>query len=457
MKIKTVNINQSIVSRIEMLEGRKHLVFPVVALVEGVHNDLFYPKEEINKLPFTWNGIPVPINHPKNTDGLPVSANSPDIIDSHVIGRLWNVYANEEKLHGEIWVDMAKADIVDSSIIGKLKTNGKMEISTGLYLDTDGVEGKWNDEEYVSTASNYHPDHLAILPDTNGACNFEDGCGIRTNEISHNDLWQQLQQIVRQSVKNTVDSYEYNYVVDVFNDYFIFEKTKDDKTKYYKHNYKIKDNVASIEGEAIEVKREVKYEPVVNELTQKNKEVQKMTKLELFVNAVIEDEKTEFTVNDKEALMKMSLCQLHKIYPDVNVDVKEECPEVKANVGSKSAAQKAAEAGAGDISVKVDDVKKPTFNELLDAADDDTKEMITNGIKMHKDKKSKVIASILANANNTFTKEQLESKHIGELEAIAKLAHVEPNYEGSNGGPVGNADESVEVMETPTINWDEKK
>jgi len=128
VNLKSLKIN--VESREEVHNGKVHLVFPVVALVEGVHNDVFYPSKEIAKSALAWNGIPVPVYHPKDEDGVAISANDPTIIDDVVIGRFYNVSfdVDSNKLKGEVWIDVDKADVVDASVLEILKNGENMEI-----------------------------------------------------------------------------------------------------------------------------------------------------------------------------------------------------------------------------------------------------------------------------------------------------------------------------------------
>src|SRR5690606_1872073 len=63
----TFNLKKTPV-RFEMLEGRQHLVVPMVMLTEGVHcgsqGCLFYPEEELAKVPAVWNYKPIVVYHP---------------------------------------------------------------------------------------------------------------------------------------------------------------------------------------------------------------------------------------------------------------------------------------------------------------------------------------------------------------------------------------------------------
>ena len=58
--------NYSIQSKI--LNGKKHIVVPVVMMVEGVHSGshgpIFHSAEELGRFPESWNGIPITIPHP---------------------------------------------------------------------------------------------------------------------------------------------------------------------------------------------------------------------------------------------------------------------------------------------------------------------------------------------------------------------------------------------------------
>ena len=172
---------------IRKFEGRDHLVAPVVMLVEGVHagslGPIYYPSEEIAKFPGAWNGIPIPIYHPEQ-DGFPVSANSPEILESRNAGRVFGARSVEggKKLKAELWFDVAKLQAIDPSLLTRINSGETVEVSTGLFLEEEEKEGVWNGETYMAIARNFRPDHLAVLPGATGACSVADGCGIRANE-----------------------------------------------------------------------------------------------------------------------------------------------------------------------------------------------------------------------------------------------------------------------------------
>jgi hypothetical protein len=159
--------------------GRRYLVSPVVALREGILNDIYVSAAEFGKFATSWQGRPVPISHPK-ADGSPISANTPDIWANDVLGHLWNVEVDAGALKGEIWIDLDKAQLMGPramQIVNKLRANQSMEVSTGYFCEMEVAPGQWGGKSYTGVARNIRPDHLALLPDETGACSWADGCG----------------------------------------------------------------------------------------------------------------------------------------------------------------------------------------------------------------------------------------------------------------------------------------
>jgi len=173
--------------RSEMHEGKKHLVVPVVMMVEGVHNGshgpLLHTISELGKFPEAWNGIPVCIGHPQE-NGTSISANSPDIIESQTVGRVYNTHVEGTKLKAEAWLDEEKLKKLSPQAYEYIKQGRPLDVSVGVFTEDDFVEGDWNGERYTAVAKNHRPDHLALLPGGVGACSWADGCGVRANEKS---------------------------------------------------------------------------------------------------------------------------------------------------------------------------------------------------------------------------------------------------------------------------------
>ena len=166
----------------QTMDGKEHMVVPVVAIKTGVVNNRFYSSEQLKAFAHVWNGVPVPVGHPQ-ADGKAVTANQPMFEEKTNIGKFYNVNFEDDKLKGEIWIDIDKAKRLGyEAILNHFDGGNLMEVSTGLFSEFDNTPGVWNGQAYVTAVKNIHPDHLALLPNEKGACSVEDGCGaLRTN------------------------------------------------------------------------------------------------------------------------------------------------------------------------------------------------------------------------------------------------------------------------------------
>ena len=176
-------------TRRDTFDGREHLVVPVVAVREGVLNGMLLLFEEFSAYPSAWEGIPLPVNHPKKGSS-PVSANTPDILQSAVLGRFFNIELDEvqKSLKGEMWIDILKAQAHADGpeIIQRLEAGDSLEVSTAYFADLEDKAGVFNGKNYDGIQRNLRPDHLALLPHSKGACSWDDGCGApRLNEVKY--------------------------------------------------------------------------------------------------------------------------------------------------------------------------------------------------------------------------------------------------------------------------------
>lgn len=305
-------------------QGVEYLVVPGVILVEGVHNGYFYPVEEIEKWAEEWNGVPVPVHHPKDDEGNYISAQIPEVL-MECAGRIWNTTFDPEisGLRTEFWIDTTKVGKdVQQEII-----DGKMEVSTGLFADHEIQQGDWHGEAYQAILRNFTPDHVAILPGGIGACSWEDGCGIRVNENnpysrkevehtvkdeksvekeralktneasegngdgmvkaflktlaekvgfrilepSHEDIRRKISSELQKKFKADSDGYVDVWVREVFDKYCIYER----EDSLWKQSYTLDANdMVEFVGDPLEVVLETKYVPVVRTVAaEKQKQV----------------------------------------------------------------------------------------------------------------------------------------------------------------------------------------
>jgi hypothetical protein len=174
--------------RTEKLDGKDYLVAPVTPIVEGVHNGEYVSYEElVSPYADIWNGRPLPVTHPMDANNEPVTAGSPTVMESSVVGFLFNVQAREDirGISGELWIDLVKAETVPggSKVVQLLQAGQPLEVSTGYYTFVDNTKGVFinprtgAEEKYTGVQVQLKPDHLALLPNDEGACSWKDGCG----------------------------------------------------------------------------------------------------------------------------------------------------------------------------------------------------------------------------------------------------------------------------------------
>lgn len=182
--------NSDYTVREEVYQGKKYMVVPVTMMVEGVHHGsagpLFHSITELGKIPESWNGRPVTIQHPEE-DGIMLSANSPEVAEMYSVGFVFNTYVHDKALKAEAWLDIDRLRKISMNAYEYINSHSPLEISLGMFSEEDMVEGDWNGEHYIGVSHSYRPDHLALLPDGVGACSWKDGCGVRVNKKKGGD------------------------------------------------------------------------------------------------------------------------------------------------------------------------------------------------------------------------------------------------------------------------------
>lgn len=176
-----VNISGKV--RYDQIGGRAYLVAPMTMIDPGVvlngsRGRLIYPLDELTQSADRWNGMPIVLEHPANNE----SARQPKILDAKGMGFVFNTEVNG-KLTAEGWFDVEKTAMLDERILPAIKNGSKIELSTGLRVaEIEETAGVLNGENYDGIARDYQPDHLAILPDSKGACSVKAGCGVNNEE-----------------------------------------------------------------------------------------------------------------------------------------------------------------------------------------------------------------------------------------------------------------------------------
>lgn len=169
-----------------MVKNKEYLVAPLTLIVPGVLNGsdgpLFYPPEQIAASCKDWEGMPLVANHPKK-DGRYVSANTDGVLRKAGLGVVRNPRVTDSgKLVAEGWFDVAKCNKVDPRILYNVRNGKPVELSTGLFTQNKAAYGVYNKKAFNAIATDYIPDHVAILMDERGACSLDDGCGVLVNK-----------------------------------------------------------------------------------------------------------------------------------------------------------------------------------------------------------------------------------------------------------------------------------
>lgn len=446
MQHVTINFKANV--RFDMMESREYLVAPCVSIVEGVHagsnGPLYYPAEELAKTPQVWNHKPVVVYHPQ-INGQGVSACDPAILSTRKIGLMMNTEFDPEinGLRHEIWIDVAKCAEVDERVLDAVHNCEIMECSTGLWTDNEAAEGEWEGEPYSIIARNFRPDHLALLPDKIGACSVADGAGfMRVNSaddlsnegvflgqqwaadffpileaagVDTQRLTQNKKKMGHEAIRSAIASklnqgkeMADSFIEEVYDKFFIFFRNGD----LFMQKYKAEDGDVTFSGLAEQVFRVIEYRTaggkvVANEQVRSKMKGQGIMDKQTLIAALIENEGTRFTEDDKEFLDTLELEQLQRLEP---VERKKEPETPAANVQPEPK----------------DEPSKPvTLEDHLAAMPAEMQGMIREGIATYKADKQRLINTITANERNTFTAEQLNAMANDQLRSIAALASKE--------------------------------
>jgi len=458
----------------QQLNGKTHIVVPVVMMVEGVHvgshGPILHLAEELGRYPESWDGIPVTIGHPL-VNGTYVSANNPAVLQDWATGRIFNTRMDGSVLRAEAWLDEEDLERVSEETLHRLNDGDLIEVSIGIFSDEEMITGTWNTESYNAIARNYRPNHLALLPDEVGACSITDGCGIRVNkkgetkvteqkiivnnenqsqvlkelnhlgfsinEVGHNEIREKIGQVVYGFDGNGLD----NYLEEVYTDYFVyaqFNNHVEPRTrKLYKQSYAIDDaNDVKLNGEPIHVKREIRYDniPSVNSeervvtkrVIQKNNKKSMCTEcVKKLADELIANKATAWNEDDREYLETQSETQLEKMTPPV---VEE--PEVNTVKPTR------------EEILAVLSEKPMTTEEFMRVASPEVASQMQEGLELHTNQKNEMVSQIMANTDQ-WTEDELNSKEFKELQKLHKVVVKEEGTVYLGSGNLGGKTQVV--------------
>lgn len=166
-------------SKTVIVEGRSYVLAKATLIngprvMAGSGGRIYYPAAATDRSAPLWDGRPVVINHPVRGE----SANSPQVWETSRVGWLFNSKSHAGYLRADVYIDTEKLGKVAPKVLDRLATRSPLSISTGLRIEGKREKGYAAGGEYDMVANVYFPDHLAILPDQQGACSVHDGCSL---------------------------------------------------------------------------------------------------------------------------------------------------------------------------------------------------------------------------------------------------------------------------------------
>lgn len=227
---------------------------------------------------------------------------------------------------------------------------------------------------------------------------------------------------------------------------FVYESWSD--YNLYAQDFSIKsDGTVVLSGDRVQVRPETRFVPVKVEAgegtgltTQSSGNSQEVTHVdkEKLVQDLISNTQTQFTDEDREWLMTLESTQLEKLIPKpVQAGTEEEEEQEQETPPTQNSRTTASEKP-----------KPITLSEYIANAPAEMQEVLKSGLKMHQQRKNALIASLIGNARNKFSKEYLEKQDIETLENLVALANVQPDYTGA-GAVLRDQDSNDDQPEAP--------
>lgn len=299
MSTRRINIVTTVNAANVSKTGNTYLIKDVVHAIDGiVLNRRLYPGEELKKSVGRLNGKPAPAGHPKDRNGRFISASNGEALAAAWIG----AYCQNSRHEGgramvDIVVngDQAQALPIGKRVVKRLDdaiagTNtSPVGVSSGLNLTEVNAQGTSLGKEYSSIATNLDFDHVAILLDERPAGTPEEGVGMFLNAEGNEEpvevvtinvdaedkraagwkAW--LMRLVGNGNEVSFDQItsglyasmpEGSWIRDVYDRYAIWT---DRDGKYWRQDYSVSsDGSVAFSGQAVEVVREVTYQPITN-------------------------------------------------------------------------------------------------------------------------------------------------------------------------------------------------
>ena len=457
--------------RIEIFNGKEHLVIPCVAAIEGVLNKAFLPISSLEASLPAWEGVSVTMAHPKQY-GQEVSANTKFAQEEFVVGKFFNVSIDGIKFKGEFWICLESLENHErgSIFLQKIEDGETIEVSTAYWAKISDNAGVYKGKSYNGIQYDLVPNHVAILVDEIGACSVSDGCGApRTNKEINVDeeneevtncaergenLLSKLKQKLGEGVLDSIESNRLSFgdiqdsirtqisqderadtfiwIIDIWDNEVVFGREfANGEVDLVSRSYSIG---ASPEyevtlGDAVEVERVVSYKPVSNS----EEETVDMDRDNL-IEQLATNDAVPF---DKDQLQKLDDATLNKWkkYLEFNDSATSSDDDPPAPAATPPAAP--APAAAPPEPAPVTNALTKDVADALNKLGATGIEQIINSAKHLQEQRQQehnaLVSRLVANERCTVPEKSLRSMDLETLQSVARMA-VGSNYSGA-GGP----------------------
>jgi len=427
------------------------IVVPVVMMLPGVHTGsrgpMLHTAEGLSAVAAQWNGIPVTVGHPQNNKGEYVSITATAVPR---VGVISNSRWEDSKLKADVTFNASTLSTTDAVCYQSILSAQPIDVSIGAFAAEEDQTGVFEGASYSAVTLSYIPDHLAILPNEQGACSNEAGCGIRVNtntNIKKGELMtlkEQLDALYKEGLGvyqlqlneesllgrlQAIRDWTYSmdsewvscYLKEVYDTSFIYEKNIRRNgaaipTRYYKQDYTMNEaGEVVVESEPIQVTMKVEYMPIQANVEKSeistNKKEEEMNDPccpqkveELIVNAA-----SRFDVTDKTWLLSLNSEQLDKLIPkEIQVKVTDE--------------------------MVVNHLASQEREAILASLPESIKSEVEAGLALNTAKRTELVTVIQANVQAGWTEAELVEMPTSQLEKLSKSMHT-PDYSGAAGNP----------------------
>jgi hypothetical protein len=396
-------------------------------------------------------------------------------------------------LKAEAWIDEQRLLAVSPSTCERLKQGEVIEVSVGVFNEEEQREGNWNDEHYAAIARNHRPDHLALLPDDQGACSVEDGCGIRSNKkggqnemskkdemkseklefltslLANQDMdYKELVYDLQRKLDGWDNNDKVHYLQAVYDDYIIYQvrRVNDGSEEFYKQTYEVNEDEGTIEFverpervqkrvEFISTQKKSVFSNLKQFLTMSKKKEDKPCCPEK-VDQLIVNKATRWEEDDREALNQLDEATIDKMFP---VEVKE--PGKKEDPPTSNEEEKE----TGTVQTDKDEKPKISKEDLVEAlkeygkdvdsflkfAPQEVADHIREGVRLNNEKRTQLIKGITE--HSSFKEDEVKDWSTERLQKLHDSV-TPADYSGmGGGGPVstnqGGNGEEIEPLRSP--------